>query len=955
VSSKPGAGQIIITRSNRSRGFDLSTHFAKLSGLKKDPMSHFSIRSRLVFLAIALLAIFAATTAFMIHQLMRASEGLSDEARLVSIVSDANNTSKNFGELKYWVTEFALTVSANSRQKAEAAKTQLDRDLKAIAPVDAEGVAQIERGINSLWELVQKASDAYSSDDVAGGNAFMNEAQSHVLGVNNEIELIVGRIVRQALLRRDASIRDAKRTIGIAIASGLIALVIALGAIALIVRSINSPLRRLEQSIRAITQGHLDVAIPEAGRDELGDMSRALAMLRDSLLEGSRLEQERQRAEIEARRAQMQLSEAIEASSEGFALYDADDRLVICNNRFREMYASIDPGIKPGMQYEAILRSAAQAGIIPAASASGQTWLAERLERHRNPRGAFEQQRDGGAWLKISERRTADGGIVGVLTDITELKDREFELGKLVDRLGEARDAAMEATVTKSRFLANMSHELRTPLNAIIGITEMLMDDAQDAENKEALEPLERIARAGKHLLHLINEVLDLSKIEAGKLEMNYEAVTMDSLVSDVVGEVEPLATKNNDQLVIECSPGIGTIVTDPVRLRQIMLNLLSNACKFTENGKVSLSVDRDRTGADEWMSIRVADSGIGMTAEQIGGLFQEFSQADSSTTRKYGGTGLGLAITDRLCQMMGGSIEVESKLGVGTTFHVRLPAERPSVSDAGAVDDTSAPAPAMSASGLTNRVLVIDDDNTVRDLMRRYLSREGFDVVTAGGGRQGLEFARELHPSVITLDVFMPDMDGWGVLQALKQDPELDRIPVIMMTISDERQKGFALGASGYLMKPVNRAQLSELLSRFRNVETMPRSLVVEDDLNAREMLRRLLVGEGWRVSVASNGREALDLLTTENYNLVLLDLIMPEMDGFEFLDEFRKNPKFASTPVVVVTAADLSLADRRRLNVGVEHVLQKANSSEEELLQHIRELVGRYAVADHQPAGRV
>ena len=572
-------------------------------------MSYFSIRSRLVFLAILLLVIFAATTAFMIRELMRASEGLSDEARLVSIVSDANNASKHFGELKFWVTEFALTLSTNSQQKADAAKTQLDRDLKAIAPVDAEGVTQIERDINALWELVQKASDAFSSDDAAAGNAFLKEAQSHVLSVNNEIEVIVGRVVRQALLRRDASIRTAERTIGIAIASGIIALVVALSVIALIVRSINSPLRRLEQSIRAITQGRLDIVLPEAGRDELGDMSHALAMLRDSLLEGNRLEQERQRAEDEARRAQTQLSEAIEASSEGFALYDADDRLVICNNRFREMYASIDLEIKRGTQYEAILRSAAQAGIVPAAlEKNGQAWLAERLERHRNPQSAFEQQRKDGVWLKISERRTVDGGIVGVLTDITELKDRELQLSQLVDRLAEARDAAMEATVTKSCFLANMSHELRTPLNAIIGITEMLMDDAQDAGNKETLEPLERIARAGKHLLHLINEVLDLSKIEAGKLEMNYEAVALASLVADVIGEVEALAAKNNDELVVECPSDIGVVCSDPIRLRQIMLNLLSNACKFTENGKVSLSVCRSDGDADEWISIRVTD-----------------------------------------------------------------------------------------------------------------------------------------------------------------------------------------------------------------------------------------------------------------------------------------------------------------------------------------------------------
>jgi adenylate cyclase len=447
----------------------------------------------------------------------------------------------------------------------------------------------------------------------------------------------------------------------------------------------------------------------------------------------------------------------------------------------------------------------------------------------------------------------------------------------------------------------------------------------------------------GKHLLQLINEVLDLSKIEAGKLEITYEIVDVAALVNDLVGEVEPLAAKNANRFVLECPSDIGTMRSDPTRLRQVILNLLSNACKFTERGRVSLSVSRSSSNGEEFISVRVADTGIGMTEEQLGKLFQEFSQADNSTTRKYGGTGLGLAISDRLCRLMGGTIEVESKLGVGTTFNMRVPADRAGVADTAAVPTTVIPAEHIRPTR-TNRVLVIDDDATVRDLMRRYLSREGFDVVTAAGGREGLEFARELHPSVITLDVFMPDMDGWSVLQAIKQDAELSRIPVVMMTISDEKQKGITLGASGYLTKPVDRAQLTQLLDRFKTA--MPRALVVEDNLTDRDMMRRLLVGEGWEVIVASNGREALDRLKSEHPNLILLDLMMPEMDGFEFLAEFRKTPKFASTPVIVVTAADLSPEDHRRLDGGVEHILQKAAPSREDFLRQIRDLIGRYAV---------
>jgi adenylate cyclase len=906
-------------------------------------MSYFSIRARLIFLAILLLVILVAVAALLTRELARDSEALSEEARLVSIVRNANNASKHFGDLKYWLTDFAATLLASSQHNAEVAKGQLDADLKTIAPVDAKGVATIEQDVDALWALALKAAEAYSSDDSAGGNALMAQAQARILNVNNEIEEIVNRVEQQALSRRDASMRNARRAVEVAITAGLIALALALAVTAFIVRSINAPLRRLERSMSAITEGQLDVPIPKAGRDEIGGMTRALAMLRDSLKERQRLEQERQRAEAEARRAQAQLSEAIEAISEGFALYDADDRLVVCNSRFKEMYVGTGLEIQPGIQYETIVRKAAETGIVPLPPDKHDAWLAERLDRHRNPRGAFEQLRSHGIWLKISERRTADGGNVGVLTDITELKDRELQLGELVDRLADARDAAMEATVAKSRFLANMSHELRTPLNAVIGITELLIEDTEEMDNRSAREPLERISRAGKHLLQLINEVLDLSKIEAGKLEISYETVDVAALVDDLVGEVEPLAAKNGNRFVVECASDIGTVRSDPTRLRQIILNLLSNACKFTEHGRVSLSINRGRSDGEEFISVRVADTGIGMTEAQLGKLFQEFSQADSSTTRKYGGTGLGLAISDRLCRLMGGTIEVESKLGAGTTFMMRLPADRPSVAVAAAVPTAAASAKPISPAR-TNRVLVIDDDATVRDLMRRYLSREGFDVVTAAGGREGLEFARELRPSVITLDVFMPDMDGWSVLQALKQDADLRGIPVIMMTISDEKQKGITLGASGYLTKPVDRTQLAQLLYRFKTA--VPRALVVEDNLTDSEMMRRLLVGEGWEVMVASNGREALERLKSEHPNLILLDLMMPEMDGFEFLAEFRKSAKFASTPVIVVTAADLSLEDRRRLDGGVEYILQKAVPSRENFLRQIRDLIGRYAV---------
>lgn len=903
-------------------------------------MSNFTIRARLIFLSGLLLAILAATATFLTHELLQDSGALSEEAGLVAVVRSTDNARQHFSELKYWLNDFATTLAGQSQSNVETVKVKLDEDLKAIAPVDATSVAKVQNDLNALGELVQQAGDAYySKDDALGGNALMAQAQSHIGNVNKEFDEIVGRIEQLAFARRDAAIGSAKSAVSLSIISGIIALALALIVTALIVQSITAPLRRLEISINAITAGSLDAVIPKDGRDEIGRMANALMMLRDSLIQGKRLQAEREKAEAKARQAQTRLAEAIEIISEGFALYDSEDRLVICNKRFKEMYAGAAVEIRPGVPYESIVRALADAGIVKDTSSEHDSWIAERLERHRNPGGAFEQQRSSGMWLKISERRTADGGVVSVFTDITEQKEREFELGHLVDRLADARDAATEATVAKSRFLANMSHELRTPLNAIIGITEMLVEDAEDQTDRGALEPLERIGRAGRHLLQLINEILDLSKIEAGKLELNYEQVELALLIRDVVGEAESLAQKNNNKLLVECHIDLGVIRTDPTRLRQIVLNLLSNACKFTQNGTVSLDVSRIADGNDDRILIRVADTGIGMTEEQMGKLFQEFSQADSSTTRKYGGTGLGLAISDRLCRLMSGSIKVESQPNVGTTFIVSLPADRADV-----LDVAPAKAVARQEPGRTSRVLVIDDDATVRDLMRRFLSREGFDVVTAAGGHEGLEFARDLRPSVITLDVFMPDMDGWSVLQALKQDANLARIPVIMMTISDEKQKGFTLGASGYLTKPVDRGRLAEILDRFKSAAATSTVLIVEDDESTRDLMRRLLIGEGWRVHVAGNGRQALERAKIEPPNLVLLDLMMPEMDGFEFLVEFRKAPEFVSVPVIVVTGADLNSHDRRRLDGGVQHILQKATSSRDDFLRQIRTLVAQY-----------
>src|SRR5215813_6884911 len=376
------------------------------------------------------------------------------------------------------------------------------------------------------------------------------------------------------------------------------------------------------------------------------------------------------------------------------------------------------------------------------------------------------------------------------------------------------------ASQHKSQFVASMSHELRTPLNAIIGLTEMMVSNAPRFGTEKAAEPLRRVHRAGTHLLGLINQVLDLSKIEAGKLELSPETVNLAPLLEDVIGTARQLAEQNKNRLVVESSENLGTLTVDPMRLRQILLNLLSNACKFTKQGEVKLRVKRVVDGRN-WIEIAVADTGIGMTPEQQAKLFEEFTQADSSTARQYGGTGLGLAITRKLARMMGGDVTVTSEPGKGSVFTVRLPG--------------GAGSQAKSSTGSDGRrsptadcVLVIDDDATARELIADHLKAEGFSVVTAAGGVEGLKLAKELRPTAITLDVMMPDLDGWSVLATLRQDPELADIPVIMITIADEHRRGIALGAAGYLTKPIDRERLHRLVSRFRAPVPPTRVLIV-------------------------------------------------------------------------------------------------------------------------------
>ena len=655
------------------------------------------------------------------------------------------------------------------------------------------------------------------------------------------------------------------------------------------------------------------------------------------ITESKKHEAELSKLAEEADLAHARLTDAIESIGQAFVIYDKDDRVIMMNTRAREQFSSLavdDKSLEPGETFENYIRRVRNPERKFENEAEREKWVQKVLKSRREEKTRHSVDRWQGKWVRSEGFETSEGGIVSVFTDITEAKEHEAELDKLVEELGLARDEAVKANSAKSQFLANMSHELRTPLNAIIGYSELLTDDALDDENEEYIPDLEKISNAGKHLLGLINDILDLSKIEVGKIELFIEEFDVENMLKDVADTIKPLIENNNNELVIEHTDDVGSIHADMTKLRQNLFNLLSNAAKFSKESNVTIRVNSAESPNGKLIEFHVEDQGIGMTEDQLAKIFDPFTQADSSTSKEFGGTGLGLTITREFSRKMGGDISVTSEVGKGTVFSMSILADCRNLDVVNAEDYAFDTAEIAEDAPL---VLIIDDDRNVRDLLRRNLTSAGYRTAVASGGKVGLKMAEELQPDAITLDVVMPQTDGWAVLSQLKSKPITEQIPVVMVTIVEDRSLGFSLGASEYLSKPVNRTQLIKVLKRFLGNDISRTILVIEDNPETRAVMCRYLSREGAHPVEAENGRVGLEKLAEAEPALILLDLMMPEMDGFEFVEKYRENPAWHNIPIIVLTAKSLTEDDHSRLDGWVKELYSKGDNNIEKVLNEV------------------
>ena len=494
------------------------------------------------------------------------------------------------------------------------------------------------------------------------------------------------------------------------------------------------------------------------------------------------------------------------------------------------------------------------------------------------------------------------------------------ELTQKTDALEAANRRIQDATRHKSEFLASMSHELRTPMNAIMGFTRLVHRKGKDILPLLQVQNLEKIMESSNHLMALINDVLDISKIEAGRMEMAHEEFSLHDLIISCVETIRPLV-KECVTIQPELGENVDMITSDMTRVRQIITNLLSNAAKFTENGSIDVVLRQAHAGIE----VSVSDTGIGIPEDSLEKIFDEFRQVDQTTTRQYGGTGLGLSISRKLARMLGGEVTVDSKLDKGSIFTLSLP-----------LDSTDGPVRSLEVDPTKRLVISIDDDPDVLSLIAQEIEDEGYQVIGVTRAIHGIEKAKELGPIAITLDIMMPGMDGWEAIARLKEDTKTRHIPIVVMSIIDDRQLGYRLGADEYLVKPVDK---ESLLSALEKVQAAGKQvLVVDDDPVVLDLCRQLLEEDGWTVTSAGNGEIALSMMVSQTPDVILLDLMMPVMDGFTMLYHLRQDESTKDLPVIVLTAKDLTQKEEEELRRNTVQVIEKRGLEKQLFMDELR-----------------